>query len=60
MSLEEFLTRVATREGVDHEEAKRHARAVFAALRQFVPGKEIHDVESELPAEYAPLFSGVL
>jgi uncharacterized protein (DUF2267 family) len=60
MSLEEFLTRVATREGVDREEAERHARAVFAAMRQFVPGKEIHDIESELPADYAPLFSGVL
>jgi uncharacterized protein (DUF2267 family) len=60
MPLGEFLDRVAEREGVEHEEAERHARAVFAALRQFVPGKEIHDVESELPAEYAPLFSGVI
>jgi hypothetical protein len=33
---------------------------VFAALSELKPGKEIHDVESELPAEYAPLFSGTV
>jgi uncharacterized protein (DUF2267 family) len=60
MSLDEFLDRVATAEGVDREDAERHARAVFAALREFVPQKEIHDVESELPAEYAPLLSGIV
>jgi uncharacterized protein (DUF2267 family) len=60
MALDEFLTRVAKREGIDREEAERRGRAVFAALREFVPSKEIYDVESELPAEYAPLFSGVV
>ncbi|HWE09509.1 MAG TPA: DUF2267 domain-containing protein [Solirubrobacteraceae bacterium] len=60
MSLDEFLERVAGAEGVDRDEAGRHARAVFAALRALVSGKEIHDVESELPAEYAPLFSGIV
>lgn len=60
MSLEEFLDLVAEREGVGREEAQRHARAVFAALRELVPGKEIYDVESELPREYAPLFSNVI
>jgi uncharacterized protein (DUF2267 family) len=58
MSLGEFLEHVARREGVDADEAARHARAVFAALRELVPNKEIYDVESELPREYAPLFSG--
>jgi uncharacterized protein (DUF2267 family) len=60
MSLDEFLDRVAERVGIDHEEAERITRAVFAALREVVSGKEIHDVESELPKEYAPLFSGVV
>jgi uncharacterized protein (DUF2267 family) len=60
MSLDEFLERVARLEGVDRGEAERHARAVFAALRELVPDKEIHDVESELPAEYAPLLSGIV
>jgi uncharacterized protein (DUF2267 family) len=60
MSLDEFLARVAEREGVDRDEAELHARAVFAALRDFVPGKEMYDVESELPREYAPLLSGIV
>jgi uncharacterized protein (DUF2267 family) len=60
MSLDEFLERVANREGVERDEAEHHARAVFAALREVISAKEIHDVESELPADYAPLFSGVL
>lgn len=60
MSLEEFLDRVADIEGVSRREAESHTRAVFAALREFVPGKELYDVESELPAEYAPLFSGII
>jgi uncharacterized protein (DUF2267 family) len=60
MSLDEFLDRVAERVGIDHEEAERITRAVFAALREAVSNKEVHDVESELPKEYAPLFSGVV
>jgi uncharacterized protein (DUF2267 family) len=60
MSLEEFLDLVAERAGVGREDAERYARAVFAALRELVPSKEIYDVESELPGEYAPLFSNVL
>jgi uncharacterized protein (DUF2267 family) len=58
MSLEEFLARVAEREGVEREEAERHTRAVFAALRELVPEKEFHDVTSQLPAEYAPVLAG--
>lgn len=34
--------------------------AVFAALGEVISSKEIHDVESELPKEYAPLFSSVV
>jgi uncharacterized protein (DUF2267 family) len=60
MSLDEFVARVAEREGVDADEAELRARAVFAALREVVSSKEVRDVESELPSEYAPLFSGVV
>jgi uncharacterized protein (DUF2267 family) len=60
MSVDEFLAAVAQREGVARDEAEVHAKAVFAALRELVPDKEIYDVESELSAEYAPLFSGVI
>ena len=66
MSLEEFLVRIAEREGVDRDDAELHARAVFAALRDYVSSKEIHDVESEIcrantrlcspvPSEIAPM-----
>jgi uncharacterized protein (DUF2267 family) len=60
MSLDEFLDRVGEHLGIDHDEAERIARAVFAALGEVVSSKEIRDVESELPKEYAPLFSSVV
>jgi uncharacterized protein (DUF2267 family) len=60
MSLEEFLTRVAELDVVDRDEAESRARAVFAALRELVSSKELRDVESELPKEYATLFAGVV
>jgi uncharacterized protein (DUF2267 family) len=60
MSLDEFLDRVGEHVGIDYEEAERITRAVFAALREVVSSKEIRDVESELPKEYAPLFSSVV
>jgi len=60
MSLDQFLERIAKVVGASRREAERHARAVFAALRRLVPDKEIYDVESELPGEYASLFSGVV
>lgn len=54
---EEFLRRVAAREGTSPEVAERHARAVFAALGQAVPAQEIHDLKAELPADYLPLIA---
>jgi uncharacterized protein (DUF2267 family) len=54
-SLDEFLERVARREGVDTERAARDARAVFAALSRAVPGEELADLASQLPREFAPL-----
>jgi len=53
--VEEFLRRVAEREGVDPETARRHAMAVFAALGQAVSAEELADLRSELPKDYAPL-----
>jgi len=54
MRAEEFLERVAEREGVDEEQAWEHARAVFAVLRDAV-GDEFFDVAVQLPADYAAL-----
>jgi uncharacterized protein (DUF2267 family) len=58
MPLEEFLRRVAAREGADVDETglidwvPEHVRAVFATLADAVGSKEWFDVTAELPAEY--------
>jgi uncharacterized protein (DUF2267 family) len=53
--VDEFLRRVARREGVDVETAEEHARAVFAALRAALDEKEIADLAAELPEDLQPL-----
>jgi uncharacterized protein (DUF2267 family) len=53
MSLDDFLRRVAEREGVTPAEAREHARAVFATLREAVGEDEFRDVSVQLPLEYA-------
>jgi uncharacterized protein (DUF2267 family) len=52
LSLDEFVARVAEREGVPTEEALEHAQAVFTTLREAVPDKEFSDVLAELPRGY--------
>jgi uncharacterized protein (DUF2267 family) len=52
MSLDEFVGRIADREGVTWERALEHARGVFAALREAVPGQELSDLLDELPRAY--------
>ena len=53
MSLDEFVARVAEREGVSWEEALDHARAVFTTLREALPDREIADLLAELPRGYS-------
>ncbi|GAA1619215.1 hypothetical protein GCM10009744_02330 [Kribbella alba] len=53
--LDEFYRRVAEREGTDAEQARRHARAVMAVLRDAVSSGEFDDVLAQLPKEYADL-----
>jgi uncharacterized protein (DUF2267 family) len=55
--VDEFLRRVAEREGVDVETAERHARAVFFALGQTVSADEIADIAEELPQDFEPLIA---
>jgi uncharacterized protein (DUF2267 family) len=57
MSVDEFLDHIAEREGIGREEALEHTRSVFAALRELITGKELSDMASQLPAEYAPLLA---
>jgi uncharacterized protein (DUF2267 family) len=52
LSLDEFVARVAEREGVSAEEALDHAQAVFTTLREAVPDREFSDVLAELPRGY--------
>jgi uncharacterized protein (DUF2267 family) len=55
MSLDEFVRRVAEREGVGLEAAFEHARAVIATLREAVGEDEFRDVSAQLPQEYAAI-----
>jgi uncharacterized protein (DUF2267 family) len=56
-NVDEFLRRVAEREGVDAETAEVHARAVFFALGQAVSDDEIADVADELSQDFEPLIA---
>jgi uncharacterized protein (DUF2267 family) len=59
MSADEFVARVARREGVGLEQAREHARAVFSALRETVSSEEFSDMAAQLSDDYAPLLAGV-
>jgi uncharacterized protein (DUF2267 family) len=52
LSLDEFVRRVAEREGGGYDEALERARAVFAALRDSLTDKRLSDVLAELPRAY--------
>jgi uncharacterized protein (DUF2267 family) len=53
--LDEFIRRVAEREGVDPPVAEEHARAVFTALGVAVAPGELRDMVAQLPRDFAPL-----
>ena len=55
-SVEKFYDRVAQREGVSHDEAVRHARAVTTVVQTAVTGGELDDVRSQLGDDYRELF----
>ena len=55
-SLEEFYDRVAQKQGVDHDEAVRHARPVATVVQTSVTGGELDDVRSQLGDDYEELF----
>ena len=65
MPLEEFLRRVARREGADADEVAlfevifEHVRAVFATLAEAVTTEEWFDITVELPEEYRGLIPAV-
>jgi uncharacterized protein (DUF2267 family) len=55
MSLAEFLTLAAMREGVPLAEALEHDRAVFSTLRDAFTEKAFSDMSAELPKDYLEL-----
>ncbi len=55
-NLEEFLSRIGIREGVDFSQAARTAGAVIATLQDAVANGEV-DLRSLLPDDFASLFS---
>jgi uncharacterized protein (DUF2267 family) len=57
MSADEFIANVADREGVDIDVAEDHVRAVFAALREVVTGKEFSDMAAQLSDDYGRLLA---
>jgi uncharacterized protein (DUF2267 family) len=54
---DEFLRRVATHLNVTVLQAEAIARVVFAAVRRWLPGKEVDDVASQLPRELEELWA---
>jgi uncharacterized protein (DUF2267 family) len=52
MSVDEFVLRVADREGVTYDDARDHVRAVLATLHEALGDEEWSDVTVELPREY--------
>jgi uncharacterized protein (DUF2267 family) len=55
-SVQEFYGRVAQKEGVDNDEAVKHARAVATVVQTAVTGGELEDVRSQLSDDYKELF----
>jgi uncharacterized protein (DUF2267 family)/ribosome-associated translation inhibitor RaiA len=53
--VDEFLHRLARREGVPEDVAARHALAVFAAVGRAVGWDEVRDMEAELPRDFRAL-----
>jgi uncharacterized protein (DUF2267 family) len=53
--VDEFLRRVASREGVDIATAEKHARAVLYVLGRAISSDEIADMAADLPQDFAPL-----
>lgn len=58
-SVDEFVHRVAEREGVDVKDALRHANAVFFALRAAMGDEAFARLKAALPQDFAPVLGDV-
>jgi uncharacterized protein (DUF2267 family) len=52
---DEFVEKVADREGASPEEAREHVRAIFAALRDALTPGEFDDIAAQLDKSYRAL-----
>ena len=57
-SADEFVHRVARREGIAPNDADKRVRAVLATLQEAVSAGELEHVLSQLPTDYLELMSG--
>jgi uncharacterized protein (DUF2267 family) len=55
MPLDDFVRRVAEREGISLEAAREHVAAVLATLRELLPDAEWRDMTAQLPRDYEAL-----
>jgi uncharacterized protein (DUF2267 family) len=55
MSLDDFVRRVAEREGISPGTAREHTAAVLGTLRELLPDAEWRDVTAQLPSDYEAL-----
>jgi uncharacterized protein (DUF2267 family) len=53
--LDELITRVSNRTGLNESETTTGARAVLTTLREVIDAKEFDDLMAQLPAEFATL-----
>ena len=53
---QEFLDRVAEREGVDRSDANYHAQQLLTVVSEVVPPGNLEKVQNQLPEGYEPLF----
>ncbi len=55
-SLDEFLDMVAEHEGATYPAAEHHAEAVLGVLQENLSSRELGEMVSHLPADYADFF----
>jgi uncharacterized protein (DUF2267 family) len=55
LSMDEFIRRVARREGVDGRTAVRHVLSVFTAIGKAAPQDALNDLAAQLSADFYPL-----
>ena len=58
LSAEQFVERVAEREGIAPNDADKRVRAVFAVLQDAVSAGVLEHVLSQLPTDYLELMAG--